>query len=53
VGIETYDILPEGVCSVCGCTEDIVIDEDGEMICIDCLFERRCAEMAYGKGPLE
>lgn len=28
MAIETYDILPEGRCSVCGGSEDIVVDEE-------------------------
>lgn len=47
MAIKEYDIIDEGQCSVCGCTEDIVIDEDGKMICVHCLFEQTCEEQ-YG-----
>lgn len=29
-------------CYMCGADEDIVLDEDGDTICTDCLFEKEC-----------
>jgi len=29
-------------CSVCGDAEMLVVDEEGEFICTECLFEREC-----------
>lgn len=26
-------------CRVCGCTMDLVHDDDGDLICCDCMFE--------------
>ena len=39
--IKEYTIVP-GKCCECGTKEDVVIDEDGDFICTDCLFELQC-----------
>lgn len=43
---EYYSILndPNLECIDCKTNEDLIIDEDGDTICTDCLFERRCEE---------
>jgi hypothetical protein len=38
----TIDNSGEFECMECKTTEDIVFDEDGDPICIDCLFEKEC-----------
>lgn len=38
-------ILNDAECSKCRTHEDVVMDEDGDLICTDCLFERSCEEM--------
>lgn len=43
--IYEYDIEHDATCSVCRTEEDVVMDEDGDMICTDCLFERTCEQM--------
>ena len=43
--IREYTILPgseDAKCCECGTREDIVIDDDGDFICTDCLFELQC-----------
>lgn len=42
--IEEYDIT-NGECYLCRTVEDVVMDEDGDFICTDCLFEKTCEEM--------
>ena len=29
----------DACCRSCGCTQDLVHDDDGELVCCDCLFE--------------
>ena len=50
MAIKEYDVINDGEtrCSLCGCCEDIVFDEDGEAICTECLFERETEEMFGG-----
>ena len=36
------DEKPE--CSECGCNADLVYDDDGYVVCCDCLFERESEE---------
>lgn len=43
--INEYLILNDAECSKCRTHEDVVMDEDGDLICTDCLFERSCEEM--------
>lgn len=43
--IYDYDIEHGATCTVCRTEDDVVMDEDGDMICTDCLFERTCEEM--------
>ena len=38
----TIDNSGEFECIECKTKEDIVMDEDGDYICTDCLFEREC-----------
>ena len=40
--IKEYQVQPNDLhtCFVCKGTEDIVLDDDGDTICTDCLFER-------------
>lgn len=44
--IKEYDILANldefYRCSKCGTTENVALDDDGDEICTDCLFEREC-----------
>lgn len=42
---QDYFILNDAVCSTCRTDEDVVMDEDGDTICTDCLFEKSCEEM--------
>lgn len=37
----THGVLG-GKCCECGTDEDVIIDEDGDFICTDCLFELQC-----------
>lgn len=53
MGIKEFDIMPGLKCSVCGTEEDVTIDENGEEICTDCLFEQECEDMDYLKHPDE
>ena len=32
-------------CRSCGCTQDLVHDDDGETVCCDCLFEEETYEI--------
>lgn len=32
-------------CRECGCTMDLVHDDDGDLICCDCLFEEETNEI--------
>jgi hypothetical protein len=34
----------EPTCRECGCSEDLVYDDDGDTICCDCLFEHESEE---------
>lgn len=45
--IKEYDIIEDerNQCPVCGEKANIVIDEEGEYICTDCLFERECEDL--------
>jgi hypothetical protein len=43
--IEEYSILDIGECHICHTHEDITVDEDGDEICTDCLFEKKCEEL--------
>lgn len=43
--IQEYDIFLGATCESCKSDEDVVMSEDGEMICTDCLFEKTCEEM--------
>ena len=47
-----YDVIP-GQCHVCRTEEDVVMDEDGDMICTDCLFEKTCEDMFKTFGGSE
>lgn len=40
-----YEVYHGEICGVCRTDNDVVMDEDGELICTDCLFERTCDEM--------
>ena len=40
-----YEKNSELKCHVCGDTENVVYDEDGNEICTDCLFEKECEEI--------
>ncbi len=40
--IKEYKTHIIGKCSLCGDEDIVVIDEDGEEMCPDCLFERTC-----------
>jgi len=31
-------------CEDCGAEEELVYDDDGRLLCTDCLFERQCME---------
>lgn len=44
MSIKEYTIITNGKCHICGDTEDVVIDEEGDEICTTCLFERDCEE---------
>ena len=46
MAIKEYDYVndPNAKCSQCGTHEDIVIDENGDFICTDCLFESHCKQ---------
>lgn len=35
----------DGQCYKCRTDEDVVMDEDGDLICTDCLFEKTCEDM--------
>lgn len=35
----------DGQCYKCRTDEDVVMDEDGDLICSDCLFEKTCEDM--------
>lgn len=43
--IKEYTIIPNGKCCFCGDTESVVIDEEGDEVCTDCIFERECDTM--------
>jgi len=43
--ISEYLILDDAECGKCQTHDDVVMDEDGDLICTDCLFERSCEEM--------
>lgn len=38
-------MIVDGQCYKCRTDEDVVMDEDGDFICTDCLFEKTCDEM--------
>ncbi len=46
VAISEYAVIKDSdePCTECGATEDVTLDEDGECICVHCLFERYCDE---------
>lgn len=46
--IEEYDILQGHTCEECGDDEDVTMDEDGNLICTSCLFEKACEERFGG-----
>lgn len=43
--VEDYYFVENVECSSCGTNEDVVFDEDGDLICTDCLFEKTTEEM--------
>ena len=36
---------PLGDCEVCGDSDDTFFTDDGELLCNDCIFERRCDDL--------
>jgi hypothetical protein len=50
MSIEEYSIIndPEAECHVCGDNENLVYDEDGDVICTDCLFKQKTEETLKG-----
>lgn len=47
MSIQEYGYIddPDAECHVCRGTEDLVYDEDGDVICTDCLFEEKTEEI--------
>lgn len=46
--IETYSVFQgdeEVTCYKCHTEEDLIMNENGDIICTDCLFEQTCEEM--------
>lgn len=43
--ISEYLILDDAECGKCRTRDDVVMNEDGDLICTDCLFEQSCEEM--------
>ena len=46
MSIREYEIIRDsgGECCECGAKEYLVIDEDGDLVCTDCLFEKKCGK---------
>lgn len=40
--IKEYLSSISGDCEQCGCSEHLHYDEDGTLICSDCIFENEC-----------
>ena len=38
-------MLMDGQCHICRTHDDVTMDEDGDFICTDCLFEKTCEDM--------
>lgn len=46
-----YDIVDDEKCSECGCIDDIVMNDDGDYVCTDCLFESTTNDiLGYDNG---
>lgn len=43
--IKEYPYVEGEDCYMCGVSEDIVLDEDGDTICTDCLFQKECEKL--------
>lgn len=43
--IKEYGLIDNGKCYKCGSTEDVTVNEDGDEICTDCLFEEESEKL--------
>ena len=44
MAINEYDAIPELTCSECGTNKNVVVEECGNEICFQCLFEKKTEE---------